>query len=242
MTILVVGATGATGRLLVTQLLDRGQSVRVIVRSPESLPDSIRLHERLTMIRASILDLSDEEIAKYTKGCTAVASCLGHSLNLKGIFGHPRRLVTEATVRLCEAIKSSKSDTATRFVLMNTAGNSNRDLQEPISLTQNWVIGLLRLFLPPHVDNEKAADFLRASIGQNDKMLEWVVVRPDTLINQDEVTEYVIHPSPTRSAILNAGTTSRVNVAHFMTDLIMVSNTWNQWKGKMPVIYNKGRS
>jgi len=190
MTILVVGATGATGRLLVTQLLDRGQNVRVVVRSPDSLPESVRRDERLTMIRASVLDLSDEDMARHVKGCTAVASCLGHSLNLKGIYGQPRRLVTDATARLCEAIKSNESDTVTKFVLMNTAGNSNRDLQEPISSAQKCVTGLLRLCLPPHVDNERAADFLRMSIGQNDKMIAWAVVRPDTLIDQDWVTEY----------------------------------------------------
>jgi hypothetical protein len=65
------------------------------------------------------------------------------------------------------------------------------------------------------------------------------VVRPDTLINEDQVTGYEVHPSPTRSAIFNAGTSSRINVAHFMADLITNSDTWSQWKGKMPVIYNK---
>jgi uncharacterized protein YbjT (DUF2867 family) len=40
MTILVVGASGATGRLLVQHLLDRGQNVKIIVRSPEKLPVS----------------------------------------------------------------------------------------------------------------------------------------------------------------------------------------------------------
>lgn len=242
MTILVVGATGATGRLLVPQLLGRGRNVRVVVRSPDSLPDSVRRDERLTMIRASVLDLSEEDMARHVKGCTAVASCLGHSLNLKGIYGQPRRLVTDTTARLCAAIKSNESATVTKFVLMNTAGNSNRDLPEPISFAQKCVIGLLRLCLPPHADNEMAADFLRTSIGQNDNMIGWAVVRPDTLIDQDGVTEYVAHISPTRSALFNAGTTSRINVAHFMADLITHNDTWSQWKGKMPVIYNKGYS
>lgn len=40
MTTLVVGASGATGRQLVDQLLNMGQSVKVIVRSPEKLPQS----------------------------------------------------------------------------------------------------------------------------------------------------------------------------------------------------------
>jgi hypothetical protein len=43
---------------------------------------------------------------------------------------------------------------------MNTTGNRNRDLNEPISLRQKCVIVVLRLLLPSHVDNEKAADYL----------------------------------------------------------------------------------
>ncbi len=69
-------------------------------------------------------------------------------------------------------------------------------------------------------------------------MVEWVAVRPDGLIDEKNISPYEIHPSPTRSAIFNAGKTSRINVAHFMTDLIMDNQTWNQWKGQMPVIYN----
>lgn len=32
--------------------------------------------------------------------------------------------------------------------------------------------------------------------------------------------------------------TSRINVAHFMADLITDNDIWSNWKGKMPVIYN----
>lgn len=239
MTVLIVGASGATGRLLVEQLLERGQNVRVIVRSLESLPEVIKNHDHLSIIHASILDLTDAEMTQHVRGCTAVASCLGHNLTWKGVFGQPRRLVTDATRRLCNAIKENKAEKPRKFVLMNTAGNSNRDLEEPISFGQRCVIGLLRLLLPPHVDNEEAADFLRTVVGQNDKKLEWVVVRPDALINEDEVTEYEVYPSPIRSAIFNSGKTSRINVGHFMADLITEDDIWNRWKGQMPVIYNK---
>jgi hypothetical protein len=241
MTILVIGATGATGRLLLEQLLDRGQDVRAIVRSPDKLPESLRNHDRLSVVPATVLDLTDAEIAKHVNGCDAVASCLGHNLNRKGLFGHPRRLVTDSIRRLCNAIEANASGKPTRVVLMNTAGNSNRDLHEPLSLGERCAIGLIRLLLPPHVDNEMASDYLRNTIGQNDKLIEWVVVRPDTLTNEDTVTEYEVHPSPTRSALFNAGQTSRINVGSFMADLITMDATWNRWKGQMPVIYNKAQ-
>jgi len=239
MTTLVVGASGATGRLLVEQLLNRGESVKIIVRTESNLPETLNENKRLSIIRASVLDLSEAELATHVKGCGAVASCLGHNLNFKGIFCHPRSLVTDTTRRLCGAIKANTPETPVKFVLMNTAGNSNRDLSERISFGQKCVIWLLRLLLPPHVDNEQAADFLRTEIGAHDSTIEWSVVRPDGLIDASEASEYKVHPSPTRSAIFNAGTTSRINVGHFMAALIADSETWSKWKGQMPVIYNK---
>jgi nucleoside-diphosphate-sugar epimerase len=240
MTTLVVGASGATGRLLVRQLLDRGGTVKAVVRTPDGLPAPLREHGRLSTIRASVLDLSDAEMALHVDGCGAVASCLGHRLSLRGIFGPPHRLVTEATRRLCAAVEANHPRKATRFVLMNTAGNANRDLDERVSFAHKCVIALLRRLLPPHADNEAAADHLRRTITQADGAIEWVAVRPDTLVDAEEVTAYDAHPSPIRSAIFDAGTTSRINVAHFMADLITDDEVWKTWKGQMPVIYNRG--
>lgn len=238
MNILIVGASGATGRLLVQQLLERGHSVKVIVRSASRLPDAVRNHANLTVIEAAVLDLSDAELAEHVRGCDAVASCLGHNLTFKGIYGQPRRLVTDATRRLCDAIMANQSASKTKFVLMNTNGNRNRDLHEPISFAQHCVIWLLRLLLPPHVDNEQAADYLRTQIGQTHDSIEWVAVRPDNLTDEDEVTPYDLYPSPIVSAIFDSITTSRINVGHFMADLIMDKDIWRRWQGQMPVIYN----
>ena len=88
------------------------------------------------------------------------------------------------------------------------------------------------------MDNEKAADYLRTQIGKDDSQIEWAVVRPDSLIDETAVNEYKIYPSPTRSAIFDAGTTSRINVGHFMAELVTNDEVWATWKGKMPVIYN----
>lgn len=239
MNILIVGATGATGRLLTEELLNRGQLVKVIVRSPDKLPTAVKNHDNLTVIQASVLDLSDAELAKHTKGCDAVVSCLGHNMTFKGMYGHPRKLVTDATRRISEAIQANRPEKPTKFVLMNTTGNRNRDLNEPISFTEKFVVGLLRLLLPPHSDNEQAADYLRSKIGQNDKLIEWAAVRPDNLIDEDEVTPYDVYPSPIRSAIFDAGQTSRINVGYFMAELITEDDIWQKWQGQMPVIYNK---
>lgn len=239
MTTLVVGASGATGKQLVEQLLNMGQKVKIVVRPTGKIPDGWKNNDKISIIKASILELSEDEIANYLNDCHSIASCLGHNLTLKGIFGKPGKLVTDAVRLLCIAIKKNSPENPIKFVLMNTTANRNRDINEPISVGQKLVMGLIRLLLPPQSDNEKAADFLRVNIGQNNKFIEWVAVRPDTLINEDKVTEYELYASPTRSALFNPGKTSRINVGNFMTKLIVENDLWNKWKGQMPVIYNK---
>ena len=158
MTTLVVGASGATGALLVEQLLNRGVKVKAIVRSIDALSAALRNHQNLSVIEASLLEITESDLAHHVKGCDSVASCLGHNMTFKGIYGQPRRLVTEATQRLCHAVRANEPENPVRFVLMNTTGNSNRDIPERISFAQSCVMGLIRLLLPPHVDNEWAGD------------------------------------------------------------------------------------
>ena len=242
MTTLVVGASGATGGLLVEQLLHRGVKVKAVVRSINALPEALRSHQNLALIEASLLEFSEGDLARHVKGCDSIASCLGHNMTLQGMYGQPRRLVTDATRRLCHAVSANQPEIPVRFVLMNTTGNSNRDIPERISFAQSAVMGLIRLLVPPHVDNERAADYLRTMIGQSDKDLEWVAVRPDSLIDETRVSEYQVYASPIRSAIFDAGITSRINVGHFIAELITDDDIWTTWKGQMPVIYNKASS
>jgi hypothetical protein len=78
-------------------------------------------------------------------------------MSLQGIYGHPRRLVTDTTRRLCDAIKANNPSQPVKFVLMNTAGNRNRNLSEQVSFAERVVVGLIRLLLPPHAVHQQAA-------------------------------------------------------------------------------------
>ncbi|MGB1700501.1 MAG: NAD(P)-dependent oxidoreductase, partial [Nannocystaceae bacterium] len=236
-TILVAGATGQTGGPLVEQLLAQGNSVRVIVRARHRLPTAVLDHPDLTIIEASILDLSDAQLREIVEGCDAIVSCLGHVISVRGIFGAPRKLCTEATRRLCEAIESNRPATPTKFVLMNTVGVSNPALEERRTLLDRTVVTCLRWFIPPHSDNEDAAAHLHATVGERSEYIEWCSVRPDSLINA-EVSSYDVVESPV-TGIFSGRPTSRANVAHFMTQLIGDDDVWARWRFKMPVIMNE---
>jgi len=236
--ILVFGASGATGKLLVSELLQRDVEVVSIVRASSVLKGTVGNHPNYCEIVADVAKITHQELASHLTGCCVVVSCLGHNLTFNGIFGEPRRLVTDTIKKVTKAIDLIVPTEKVRIILMNTTGNSNRDIPEKPPLSQRIVIAILRFLLPPHVDNEQAADFLRTCIGQEHHLIEWVAVRPDSLTNESEVSAYKTHPSPTRNAIFDSAPTSRENVANFMANLATDPDLWAVWKGKMPVIYN----
>jgi hypothetical protein len=96
-----------------------------------------------------------------------------------------------------------------------------------------WV---LRALVPPAKDNQRAADFRAREIGPDGGAVEWVVVRPDSLLAGD-VSEYSLGEGLV-SSIFRPGKTTMANVAHFMCELLTDPNAWRRWKAKMPVIVN----
>lgn len=239
-TILVVGATGMTGQPLVEQLLGKTHKVRVIVRSSHKLSAEVLENPNLTVIEASILDLTDEEMAGHVKDCDAVVSCLGHTVDFSGMFGEPRKLCTDATRRLCDAIEKNSPSKPSKFILMNTVGVQNPDLEEKRTWFERQLLTVLHHALPPHRDNETAAEHLHRNVGKKNKHIEWCSVRPDSLIDA-EVSAYEIKASPS-TGILTGRPTTRSNVAHFMTELIGNAELWRTWKFRMPVIMNREES
>ncbi len=235
----MVGATGATGRLVCEQLLEFGHSVKAIVRSNEKLSKLENSNSNLIQIEGTVLDMEKEELAGHLVDCDAICSCLGHNLTFKGMYGKPRKLVADSVKKLCEAVVSNNPEEHVKFILMNTNGNTNRDLQEDYSFKDRLVISIVRALIPAHSDNEDAADYLRVQIGQEHSHIEWTVLRPDNLIDEREVSEYEMQPSPVRGVIFDSGQTSRINVANSMSRLVSDVGLWEQWKGRMPVVFDK---
>lgn len=242
---LILGATGNTGYRLVEQTLQKqDQTARVIVRSKERfhelVPASSDNSNRLEVIEASILDMTDEDFSNAIKDCDAVVSCLGHNMTMKGMFGEPKRLVTDVLERVCRTISTKiQPSQPVKVILMSSNGVSHpTGSDDPRSRSERTIIGCIRACIPPHSDNEEAAAYLWKDVGTNDPYIEWVAVRPDDLI-EGEVSTYETFHKP-KGGLFGDNETTRSNVAHFMSELVKDENTWDEWKFKMPYIRNVG--
>ncbi len=236
-TVLLLGGTGRTGRRVLLQLLQQGFRVRAIVRDRAKLPAGVSEDPKLTSIEASLLCLPDETLRNHLAGCSAVVSCLGHVISFKGIFGPPHDLVTQATKRLCRQIEALSPATPIKFVLMSSVSvHRSRAYDRRRGAFERAFLWLLRCLVPPAKDNQRAADFLIQTVGPSHPFVEWVAVRPDSLL-EGEVSPYERSEELTHSVFAPAST-NMANVAHFMCELIANPSTWATWRGKLPVIYN----
>lgn len=233
---LVLGASGATGKLVVKQLIKRSLNVRIIVRAAAVIPDEIENDKRIEIVKGNIYDFDAEKFKEIVKDCDSIICCLGHNISFKGIFGHPHKLVSATVKKIFDTIEILGS--RPKFILMSTTAYTNKNIGEQNTRGEKIIFTLLKLLLPPHKDNMLAADYLAYKIGSNTKS-EWVAVRPDSLFDEENVSDYEVHNCKMRSPIFNPGKTSRINVAHFMAELATKDKLWNEWKYKTPVIYSK---
>jgi len=240
-TVLLVGGTGRTGQRVLEQLLTRGIRVRAIVRSPHKLPSGTAGQSNLTVVEADLLSMSEEDLLRQVRSCQAVISCLGHVTDIKGIFGPPRDLVTQAVSRLCGAIAASQSSAPVKFILMSSVS-----VHHPggLDVRRGWAekafTWILRSLVPPSKDNQRAADFLVEYIGAGSPSVQWVVVRPDTLVDGG-LRQYALHENLV-SSLFKPDKTNMANVAHFMGELVEAPRVWEAWQGKLPVIINAAAS
>jgi hypothetical protein len=205
------------------QLLKHGLWVKALTRHAEKF-NLLKDDSGIEIITASILDMDHKILRQHLQDVHAVISCLGHNITLKGIFGKPRILVSDALIRVVSIINEIAADKTYKIILMNTTACINKSQNETFNKKEEMVMRVMRTFLPPHKDNEVALEFLIEEVGKKHPCIEWVAVRPDSLINELNVSEYAVHPSPVRSPVFNAGKTSRINVADFMVRLLQAGD------------------
>ena len=96
MRVLVIGATGGTGRQLVQQALEQGHQVTAFVRNPAKLAID---HANLRIVKGDVLDYASVEAAM--RGQSAVLSALGHKR-----FFYPNRIQSNGMRHILRAMKT----------------------------------------------------------------------------------------------------------------------------------------
>ena len=119
MRVLVLGGSGATGKLVVAQLLKRKINTRILIRETAVVSETVLGNSLLETVRGNVSELSETEMQSLVDGCSVVISCLGHNVTFTGLFGNPRRLVFEAVKRICETA-TAVPGRAVRLILMST--------------------------------------------------------------------------------------------------------------------------
>jgi len=238
MKVLVLGASGATGKLVLMQLVKRKINTRILIRESAVIPEEFLENPLVEIVKGNINELDQSDLDQLLQDCDVVISCLGHNISLQGVFGQPRYLVLDAIRNLSQTVQNTTKKKI-KIILMSTTAYTNRHAGEKNSLGERIIFSLLMGLLPPHRDNIKAANFLIKEIGKQDEYIEWIAVRPDTLIDNDLVSAYEVCESPLRSPIFDAGEISRINVSHFMAELVTDENLWKEWLSKTPVLYNQ---
>ena len=159
--VLIVGATGGTGRQLVAQALERGLTVTALVRDPSRL---MIVHPQLTVIQGDVLDRASVEEAM--RGQHAVLSALGHKR-----FFHPNRILSEGTRNVLRAMEAHG---VSRFVCETSLGIGDSAGRFGVYYTFFTIPVVL-----PFYDWDKARQE-RAIAASS---VDWVIVRPGLLTN-----------------------------------------------------------
>jgi uncharacterized protein YbjT (DUF2867 family) len=193
MKLLIVGATGGTGRQLVTQALERGHRVTALVRTPSRAEP----HPGLTAAVGDVLDPGS--LDRALQGQEAVLSALGHKRWLA-----PSRILSEGTRNLIAAMVRHGVQ---RFVCETALGISDAW----------WQMGLYyTLFVRPIILPFYFRDKVRQEAVIRASGLAWTIVRPGMLTNGPPRGRY--RHGPRVGHWLWTVRISRADVAAFMLD------------------------
>jgi putative NADH-flavin reductase len=199
--ILIVGATGGTGRQLVAQALERGFTVTALVRNPSRLPVH---HPRLTVVPGDVLNANSVDAAM--RGQEAVLSALGH----KRYFG-PTRILSEGTGNILRAMETHR---VRRLVCETSLGIGDSAGRMGIYYT----LFVIPLVLPFYFWDKTRQEKIIARGN-----VEWVIVRPGALTNGAKRGR--LRYGSRVGSFLWTVRVSRADVAGFMLDQL-ASNTY----------------
>jgi putative NADH-flavin reductase len=165
---LVLGATGPTGRHIVAQALQRGHTVTALARRPERL--AIR-HPRLSTVAGDVA-ADDQAVARALPGHDVVVSALGVGRALRS-----NGLIARAAPRIVSAMERAG---ISRLIFLSAFGVGGTAPGAP------WLFQLMfRLMLADIYPDKAAGEAIIARSGLN-----WTILAPVPLTNGAGTGQY----------------------------------------------------
>jgi putative NADH-flavin reductase len=194
MKILVIGATGGTGRRLVELALARGHDVTALVRNPAATGIG---HPNLRLVRGDVMDPA--AVARIMPGHDAVISTLGAPAMRTG------RVRSDGSRNIVQAMERAG---IRRFVCQTSLGyGDSRQLLDRAPLYFKYLI--VPFFLRAgFADHQRQENVIKQS------SLDWIIVRPGNLTDGPHTGTYR-HGFPASDPTVKAKV-SRADVADFM--------------------------
>jgi len=208
MKILIIGATGGTGQILLDKALEQGHQVTALARNPSAVASR---DYRPRVLQGNALD--PEAVEPAVAGQDAMLSALGTRSR------KPTTLFSASTANLIDAMKKHG---VRRLVCLTGIGAGD---------SKGHGGFLYDRFLLPFVVRNQYADKDRQEEIIKRSGLEWVIVRPARLTNEPAKGEYRIFLS---GDSYRATTISREDVAAFM----LAQLTEDRYVHHAPVISN----
>lgn len=207
MKILILGATGATGRLIVSAAVAKGYDVVALVRSKAKAAD---------LVGAELIEGDARDPASLKRaiaGCDAVVSSLGTAMS-------PFKEVTLLSTATRALVDVMTEQNILRLVCITGLGAGDSRGHGGFFFD--------RLFLPlmlrkVYEDKDRQEDVIRAST------LDWTIVRP-TVLNDKSARGHV--KALTDLSDVHGGTIARADVAEFVVQQL----TTDTWLRKAPLI------
>jgi putative NADH-flavin reductase len=193
--VLVLGATGPTGRQVVSQALDQGYELTAFVRNPKRLPMA---HDRLRVLTGDLTD-DGQALPAAVHGQDVVISALGVGMTFKS-----HDLIARAMPRLVAAMETQR---VSRLIFTSAFGVGPTWIDVP-PLPRLMIRLLLR---DVYADKEAGEAVLRRS------QLDWTLVHPVALTHGPRTGRYRVGE---RLALHGLPRVSRADLAAFLLSQI----------------------
>jgi putative NADH-flavin reductase len=197
MRLVLLGATGGTGREVLERALAAGHEVTAVVRDRSALP----ARYGLTVEQGDVTDA--DLLERYLVGADALVSALGSRASLR----EPVTLYSRSSEAMVEALGRAR----VKRLLVVTAGGYVKD--SSAHWWFRWAMQpiLVRVLRHAYDDMQR----MEAIIERSD--LDWTIVRPARLVDGPETGSY---RTVTGGLVPSGWTIARADVAHLLLDAL----------------------